>query len=36
VKILRLLKYRLAVTPEALALYLEKLSPPDCAPLEDA
>merc|ERR1719271_1021264 len=29
-KILRLLKYRLAVTPEALALYLEKLSPPDC------
>jgi hypothetical protein len=36
VKILRLLKYRLAVTPEAVASYLEKLSPPDCDPQDRA
>jgi hypothetical protein len=36
VKILRLIKYRLSVTPEAVASYLEKLSPPDCAPQDCA
>jgi hypothetical protein len=36
VKILRLMKYRLTVTPEAVASYLEKLSPPDCAPQDCA
>jgi hypothetical protein len=36
VKILKLLKYRLSVTPEAVAAYLEKLSPPDCAPHDGA